>query len=147
MKRKKEEFDPSKEIEKTQTIMICELLRLLPEDGTPVDINQMFFFLNKNSYFANAFSTKPKKGFTVDGFKIESVRLIAYGHYVEIVKRKLDYDKIAEQNKDVSEITPADDLFKETEAFVPQSNYGDFQQLELLATVYRYAKEALAENE
>lgn len=129
MKKKKTTFDPVETITRAQTEIICALLRLLPWTETAVPIRRMHTYLNTDSMLA-------------DGFLIESVRLVDYGHNIEMTYREINYE---------TTVWPIDGsdkhLFKEmprTRILKPDSSDRDL--LPMLAEIYTEAEKRL-ENE
>lgn len=120
-------------ITRAQTEIRCELLKTLPDDGTPVLINKFIRFLNNDSLL-------------VDGYLVETVRLVKiyewcdYGHDVELTIRRIDYESEAMEYKDFSDIDETSDVFEDKpETFILGTIPGSIENLRLLSMVYTEA--------
>ncbi len=126
-------FNPSEVIERAQREIVCALLRLLPSDGTPVKLNKMFHFMNRNSLLP-------------DGFLLKSVRLVEYGHYIELTVKEPDYETLDNTIHDITEVSEesyTEFLKDETVSFLLDVRADDPDRISLLALVYDTANAQL----
>lgn len=123
----KQKFDPKEYLRYVQTTFICELLRLLPEDGTPVPLNHMHVFLNRNSAL-------------IDGLLLVSVKLVDYGHHVELTCREVNYERLDMSCHDVTELDPDEEntsyFFKPETRYIIEPQDSAVDNIALLESIY-----------
>ena len=128
----KHPFSTSEVIVKAQTEIICALLRLLPYDEE-IAINRMHVYLNEESFLP-------------DGFFVKSVRLIEYGHMVEMTYRSVNHEKLDKTALNIQDLNEKDhpDLFiKGTETCTLKPSFINRDLLPLLVMIYEEAEKNL----
>lgn len=107
------------EIRAFERKLYCHLLQILPEDGTPVYLDQMFKFLNENSGL-------------LDGIKLVSVCTTDHGHHINLKTMAIDYENTS---RSVDEISAADNCFTDPETNPLRCDCGELVNVKMLTEI------------